>query len=100
MFQHILVPLDGSERAERALPGAARIARATGGSITLLRGNAVPVVLDQAERLRVDLIVMASHGRAGLNAKFSGSVAARITGRTSCPLLLLVRAGTPVDAGT
>lgn len=73
---------------------------ATGGSITLLRGDAVPVVLDQAERLHVDLIVMASHGRVGLNARFSGSVAARITGRTSCPLLLLVRAGTPVDEGT
>jgi nucleotide-binding universal stress UspA family protein len=37
MFQRILVPLDGSERAERAIPVAARIARATGGSIVLLR---------------------------------------------------------------
>ncbi|HJT59721.1 MAG TPA: universal stress protein [Ktedonobacteraceae bacterium] len=37
MFQHILVPLDGSLRAEEALPVAARIARATGGSILLLQ---------------------------------------------------------------
>jgi nucleotide-binding universal stress UspA family protein len=37
MFQRILVPLDGSSRAERALPIAARIARASGGSILLLR---------------------------------------------------------------
>ncbi|MDQ2905456.1 MAG: universal stress protein [Chloroflexota bacterium] len=37
MFQRILVPLDGSKRAERAIPIAARIARASGGSITLLR---------------------------------------------------------------
>lgn len=37
MFQHILVPLDGSSRAEEALPVAARIARVTGGSITLLQ---------------------------------------------------------------
>jgi nucleotide-binding universal stress UspA family protein len=37
MFQHILVPLDGSARAERAIPVAARIARATGGCVTLLR---------------------------------------------------------------
>jgi nucleotide-binding universal stress UspA family protein len=36
MFQHILVPLDGSSRAEQALPVAARIAHATGGSILLL----------------------------------------------------------------
>ena len=37
MFERILVPLDGSERAEQALPVAARIAKATGGSIVLLQ---------------------------------------------------------------
>lgn len=35
MFKRILVPLDGSARAESALPVAARIARATGGSLLL-----------------------------------------------------------------
>jgi nucleotide-binding universal stress UspA family protein len=43
MFQRILVPLDGSMRAERALPVAARIARATGGSMVLLRVVEPPV---------------------------------------------------------
>ena len=37
MFQRIVVPLDGSRRAERAIPVAARIARASGGSVVLLR---------------------------------------------------------------
>ncbi len=37
MFQHILVPLDGSERAERALPVAVQIARVSDGSLVLLR---------------------------------------------------------------
>lgn len=37
MFQHILVPLDGSTRAERAIPVAARIARASSGEAVLLR---------------------------------------------------------------
>src|SRR3989440_2290718 len=37
MFKRILVPLDGSGRAERALPIAARMARACGGSILLVR---------------------------------------------------------------
>ncbi len=37
MFQHILVPLDGSLRAESALPAAARLARVSGGSVILLR---------------------------------------------------------------
>ncbi len=36
MFQHILVPLDGSQRAEQALPAAARLARANAGTVTLL----------------------------------------------------------------
>jgi nucleotide-binding universal stress UspA family protein len=42
MFKHVLVPLDGSLRAERALPLAARIVRVTGGSITLLRVVTTP----------------------------------------------------------
>lgn len=37
MFQHVLVPLDGSFRAEQSLPVAARIARASGGSLLLVR---------------------------------------------------------------
>ncbi len=37
MFKHILVPLDGSSRAERVLPVAARLAQASGGTIVLLR---------------------------------------------------------------
>jgi nucleotide-binding universal stress UspA family protein len=37
MFKRILVPLDGSPRAERALPVAARLARASGGSMILLQ---------------------------------------------------------------
>ncbi|HEX7734188.1 MAG TPA: universal stress protein [Ktedonobacteraceae bacterium] len=37
MFRHILVPLDGSLRAESALPVAARIARASAGMLILLR---------------------------------------------------------------
>lgn len=37
MFQRILVPLDGSLRAERALPIAAHIARASQGMLVLLR---------------------------------------------------------------
>jgi nucleotide-binding universal stress UspA family protein len=62
----------------------------------VLRGDIVPTVLGLAERLNVDLIVLASHGRAGLDALLTGSVAARITGRRIRPLLL-VRAEKSVD---
>src|SRR5579872_4230348 len=43
MFKRILVPLDGSARAESAIPVAARIARAYGASITLLRISETPI---------------------------------------------------------
>ncbi len=43
MFEHILVPLDGSTRAEEALPIAARVARASGSSVVLLQVISFPV---------------------------------------------------------
>lgn len=55
----------------------------------VLRGDVVPSVLGLAERLNIDLIVMASHGRTGLAAFVTGSVAPRITGRRIRPLLLV-----------
>lgn len=43
MFKRILVPLDGDTRAERALPIAARLARASSGSIMLLQAITPPI---------------------------------------------------------
>ncbi len=45
MFVRILVPLDGSTRAERAIPVAARIARTSGGSAILVRVVSSPIML-------------------------------------------------------
>jgi nucleotide-binding universal stress UspA family protein len=65
----------------------------------VLRGNTVPAVLGLAERLDVDLIVLASHGRTGLDALLTRSVAPQITGRRIRPLLL-VRAQKSPGAGS
>jgi nucleotide-binding universal stress UspA family protein len=46
MFHHILVPLDGSTRAEAALPVAARLARANSGTLTVLRVVTAPLDMD------------------------------------------------------
>jgi nucleotide-binding universal stress UspA family protein len=43
MFKRILVPLDGSDRAEQAIPVAARIARASGGTVILVQATPSPV---------------------------------------------------------
>src|SRR2546423_7086743 len=62
MFQHILVPLDGSPLAEEVLPLAAQLARATSASLILLRvvttyQNPIPmepVSLVEQSRKRVE----------------------------------------------
>ena len=50
-------------------------------------GNAAVGVLDEAERLSVDLIVQASHGRTGPRRFFAGSVAERVVQLAPCPVL-------------
>lgn len=50
MFQRIIVPLDGSTGAERAIPVAARLARASGGSIVFVRAVLPPVDLSKYAR--------------------------------------------------
>lgn len=50
MYKRILVPLDGSPRAESAVPIAARIARASGGSVLLLRVVTIPVEVETEKK--------------------------------------------------
>lgn len=64
-------------------------AKGVNATAEILRGDAAPMVLRLAEHLNIDLIVMASHGRAGLDALLAGSVAARIAGRMERALLLM-----------
>lgn len=53
------------------------------------RGDPVPAILDVAEKLPADLIVAATHGRAGLEAVLSRSVSARVAERVACPIWLI-----------
>jgi nucleotide-binding universal stress UspA family protein len=46
MYKRILVPLDGSARAECTLPVAARIARTSGGSVMLVQVITIPVLYE------------------------------------------------------
>src|SRR5689334_2545378 len=45
MFTRIVVPLDGSLRAERTLPAAARLARVGSGEVILARVVTAPIAL-------------------------------------------------------
>jgi nucleotide-binding universal stress UspA family protein len=147
MFQRILVPLDGSELGELALPYAAELAAAFGSQVDLLYvddtkspeqqhmnqvyiekmvertvgltknfspvethpARANPVILDgepaaqiieYAEKNNVSLLIMVSHGRAGIMPWPMGSTAAKVLQRTDKPVLF-IRAQKPVpQSGT
>jgi nucleotide-binding universal stress UspA family protein len=144
MYERIVVPLDGSDVAERALPHAQEMARLSGSPIHLVRVidtmplggyGAYGLAVEQAayqqglaaeesasreylatiERGLVDrglsvtkeirrgsvrhelsatthpgdLIVMASHGRGGVQRWFLGSVAEDVVRRATVPVLLV-----------
>ena len=46
-------------------------------------------IIDQAQRSRADLIVMASHGRRGLSAMLLGSETTRVLTHTPLPVLVV-----------
>jgi nucleotide-binding universal stress UspA family protein len=53
------------------------------------RGDTVSKILEVAERLQVDLLVMATHGRAGLDAFWQGSVTPKVLSHAKQPVLML-----------
>ena len=77
MFKRILVPLDGSARAEQAIPVAA---------------HALMRVAENSEGTEfgdIDFMAMATHGRTGLERWAMGSVTERVLGATPLPLLIV-----------
>jgi nucleotide-binding universal stress UspA family protein len=97
MYERILVPLDGSARAERAIHVAVRIARALGSSVILMRVATAPVDTGKyssasgyvEEAVDSDLSgatsylkqIAESNGMAGINTEvktFTGAVAPAI----------------------
>ncbi len=132
VFDTILVPLDGSALAERALPHALNAVRASGGRLLLSRvaqhggtatraerfamwkiqtyldnlaaplreqgvevatnvgmGDPVAGVLEAVQTDHADLIVMATHGRSGLDRWLHGSVTAGVVEHSPSPVLLV-----------
>ncbi len=53
------------------------------------RGDPATTVVDTAAETGADLIVLGTHGRAGMEAFWSGSVAPKISSRSPVPLLLV-----------
>ncbi len=55
----------------------------------VIHGPSSKAILQYAEQQRVDLIVMASHGRSGLEHAIFGSVTERVVRRAPCPVLIV-----------
>ena len=113
-YRNILVPLDGSELAECALPHAIKIAKAFSAEVVLVSVTEAKqgfiVVNDpsqsseqrlipegtgklekqaSAQLYNCDLIVMSSHGRSGPSKWTHGSVAEKIFRASTVPVLMV-----------
>jgi nucleotide-binding universal stress UspA family protein len=78
--------------ADRLLDEAAQMAAAAGVSADCERvASDLPhrVILEAAERLGCDLIVMGSHGRRGLQGLLLGSETQRVLLQAPCPVLVV-----------
>jgi nucleotide-binding universal stress UspA family protein len=98
-----MMPMAMSALLDLATEGAAEYVRRqverlqAGGleaTAQVSRGEPAASLLEAAERCGADLLIMASHGRAGLQAFWEGSVTAKLLSRFSGPIML-VRAEGP-----
>jgi nucleotide-binding universal stress UspA family protein len=62
---------------------------------SIAREDPATAILDLAKRVHADLIVMASHGRAGMGGAWAGSVSNKVLARSPGPFLLIRAPGTP-----
>lgn len=79
------------------LDGLAARLRAAGIAVeaSIARDDPATAILNLAKRVHADLIVMASHGRAGMGGAWAGSVSNKILARSPGPFLLIRAPGTP-----
>jgi nucleotide-binding universal stress UspA family protein len=147
MYEHLLVPVDGSELSHKAMDHAVGLAKMLGASITgftaepplpllvveqaavaydvatfqehekrceaharevllgfgakaqaagvhfdgqfVITDDVQQAIVDMAERQRCDLIVMATHGRHGLDALIHGSLTKSVLAHSRVPLLVV-----------
>ena len=54
-------------------------------------GASAKNIIETAEREKVDLIVMSTHGRTGLDHMILGSVTEKVVARAPCPVLVVPR---------
>ncbi|UFS70308.1 universal stress protein [Geomonas sp. RF6] len=58
-------------------------------SAHVLRGDPAKVIMDAAVNAKIDLIVLTTHGKTGMDAFWAGSVTHKIVSKLQVPLLLI-----------
>jgi nucleotide-binding universal stress UspA family protein len=96
VMQHILdgelhqVEVYLQEMQEKLAAGGFRVSTETWDK------PAAEMILALARTRNVDLILMSSHGRSGVERFFLGSTAERVTRHASCPVMIVGRASLPL----
>ncbi len=82
---------EGRKRAEAQLSLLSEQLEGLGLRVQTVLGQGVAFqeILQVAERLHCDLIVLATHGRTGLRHVLIGSVAERVIRRAACPVFVI-----------
>src|SRR5690606_17770929 len=73
------------------LAGAPPARPVPGGNVEVATGQPADAILEASERLDVDVVVMATHGRGGLGRMLLGSVADAVARNSERAAILLVR---------
>jgi len=64
-------------------------ARGIDATALLIQGHPVEKILEEADRLHVEMIVLGSHGRGALARLVLGSVSEGVVRRSMCPVLIV-----------
>ena len=86
---------DVSAALDRYVAPAAKASVPT--TVTLREGKPVHEILDMAERLPADLVVLGTHGRGAFERSVVGSVAEAVLGRARCPVVTVPTQAVPAS---
>jgi nucleotide-binding universal stress UspA family protein len=85
-----LLDMEGQAAGAYLRPVLAKVqAEGVLADATVLRGQPAPTIMKAARDWNADMIVLATHGKTGTNAFWSGSIAPRVVLRADLPVLLV-----------
>jgi nucleotide-binding universal stress UspA family protein len=80
-----------AQQAENYLYGLSRNLSAQGASVavSVLRGDLVSGMVETIETKEIDMVIMATHGHSGFNARWEGSLTPRFLAKANVPVILV-----------